>query len=896
MSGISTHPLGYDDSGRSYWQFPNISTLFIAPKASLRHREPDREALLRKLQNLSKDKTSASSHSSPVEKPSDDSSVDEDWYVLSDVALITKLMESLGTSKSEQSLKKALSFRYNNQHHAVTKPTMRSTTKIEDHMSCEEENGVKKGTKLSEDEMTPSITLEESTSGGTSKAATTPRRDKLERESVRRKGEGKPMLLSLVTEKGVEMQSTYVLKEENVFGNRENDATPNGEYLHSDSGDDEESYLDYFTFSKTSKYYAIALLDREQKIIKPEKNKQDQRAVTVVFQIQKEGVGHTLAYTPLSEPWSDGIYYFSTLTFKRSGRYTISFLVEGFQWSHIQPLVYVVNVTAENIISGPSSALSRLRAQEYLNHLDRHITRKRKELLQFLSLTEQQQQQRRKKSDDDEFAAVKSCLVMVYLALPFGSLVMGDENEEEEENVEEEGRGEGADRHDLMAHVIDATGWNTQLDSLWRKCVLESSSSTILMECTLVLEYYISKNWFMSPANRLISSLPSPHFAIRCVTNSSVALRIFCLDKCLAYERVQTLKGSKTHATTTTTAAALASSRRNKLNKTDVADEVLAAYTARPKRAAMAKAREALSESVKYQLDEGSDEEGGGRRNLRARAPRPSWTCPECGTRNDDRNRSCVECGGRKRNTSHAPVTTTHLSRAERLGRRRRAMYGAGSDESSAESSDSSNDDEGDRNHVVTQSLRKRSRVSYREEEEGEEDEEDEEERGRGGTGNGHASTGSRSRKRTTRSRSDDGDEEEDEEVVEDDEILEYIPPQPVDIDELLQTRRAEIGELGLEEDIPCALLTMLKKIQQDPESLPFWEPVDTTLYTDYRFAPSLPYGEPPLTKSDRDKVSEPMDMNAIIRRVEVGFYGNEYDDFAKVNTTSPLPLLLLLT
>jgi hypothetical protein len=379
---------------------------------------------------------------------------------------------------------------------------------------------------------------------------------------------------------------------------------------------------------------------------------------------------------------------------------------------------------------------------------------------------------------------------------------------------------------------------------------MESQSSTVLMECTLVLEYYISKNWFMSPANRLISSLPSPHFAIRCVTNSSVALRIFCLDKCLAYERVQTIKGSKGGSQgVTSTISASSSSRRNKPTVRPEVDDALAAYTARPKRAAMAKAREALSESVKSQLEEGSDEEGGGGRNLRARAPRPSWTCPECGTVNDDRNRSCVECGGRKRSSHAAPVTTSHLSRAERLGRRRRAMYG-GSDESSAESSDSTNEDEGHRerqdededgdeeNHV-TPSLRKRSRVSYREEEDEEgngEEEEGEEET------NGRKSRKRAARHRPHRSRSDEGDDEEEEEEEDGaDEPLEYIPPQPVDIDALLLTRESEIDKSELDQDIPYALLAMLKKIQNDPESLPFWEPVDTSLYTDYRSAtPSL--------------------------------------------------------
>ena len=42
----------------------------------------------------------------------------------------------------------------------------------------------------------------------------------------------------------------------------------------------------------------------------------------------REGLSPPLAYTPLSESWTDHLYYFSTLSFKRSGNYTISFLLE----------------------------------------------------------------------------------------------------------------------------------------------------------------------------------------------------------------------------------------------------------------------------------------------------------------------------------------------------------------------------------------------------------------------------------------------------------------------------------------------------------------------------------------------------------------------------------------
>lgn len=48
----------------------------------------------------------------------------------------------------------------------------------------------------------------------------------------------------------------------------------------------------------------------------------------------REGLSPPLAYTPLSEAWGDHLYYFSTLSFKRSGNYTVSFLLEVTHGTH----------------------------------------------------------------------------------------------------------------------------------------------------------------------------------------------------------------------------------------------------------------------------------------------------------------------------------------------------------------------------------------------------------------------------------------------------------------------------------------------------------------------------------------------------------------------------------
>jgi hypothetical protein len=59
------------------------------------------------------------------------------------------------------------------------------------------------------------------------------------------------------------------------------------------------------------------------------------------------------------------------------------------------------------------------------------------------------------------------------------------------------------------------------------------------MECLLLLEYYINNKWYTGSYDELIGMLPAHQFAIRSPTISSVALRIYCLDMCLDYKKIQ---------------------------------------------------------------------------------------------------------------------------------------------------------------------------------------------------------------------------------------------------------------------------------------------------------------------------------------------------------------------
>ena len=64
----------------------------------------------------------------------------------------------------------------------------------------------------------------------------------------------------------------------------------------------------------------------------------------------REGLSPPLAYTPLSEAWSDHLFYFSTLSFKKSGNYTVSFLLEVNLFVPYSMLRFVVCTTLHSVV------------------------------------------------------------------------------------------------------------------------------------------------------------------------------------------------------------------------------------------------------------------------------------------------------------------------------------------------------------------------------------------------------------------------------------------------------------------------------------------------------------------------------------------------------------------
>lgn len=250
------------------------------------------------------------------------------------------------------------------------------------------------------------------------------------------------------------------------------------------------------------RFHAIELVNASDKRVRLSKG-----AATVTFQIQREGVQQSIGLTHLSDPWSDGLYYFRTATFLRSGRYTLSFFIEGITGSSVKPLVFEVMVQSRTIRCGPDNALERLVAQGFVKAEGRRTGLQRRLVLE-----------RRIGGGHvhSDLEAVRAAIITVFVALPQGCLNLS-ENEDE--------------------GLTEGLGWNDNVESAWITMLEAATHPTELMECILILESCISKAWYLPPTQigPIMNALPNPNFAIRCGTLSAVALRIFVLDRVVNY-------------------------------------------------------------------------------------------------------------------------------------------------------------------------------------------------------------------------------------------------------------------------------------------------------------------------------------------------------------------------
>lgn len=742
-SGISTQSLGKDHYGYEYWKFPFTLDLFITHfnvdgSSAMVVLDPDREEFNRLIGKV----TTSSSASQGTRKK---------WYRIGNSDGIRSIVELLDDSReAERTLKQNLiQFLLNERILIEKKPTL---TKVDSHgtydggslMDVAESKDGESGDHA-EPIGNDSSEIKESYSTGK------PGRKSLESSSTA----NTPVSIRLFPNKGQELVTFYSIPEEKVF----DDSLPTDDTEEAgNEGDDPDSdnYHQYFSFS-TKKYFAIGLVNSSEGLVKVANFNNDYK---VVYQIHREGISQPISYAYLSEAWSDHFYYFATINFKKSGKYTISFLLEGgTNAGSIKPLIYSVTVEAKSVKSGIPNALDHLSASQYLDSNSRQIVSSKRELHQYLrnlqiTLSSITIASKYQTNDAAMAVAIKILLIKIFLALPQGSL-SSDTTYASSFSVDE------ASDELLSSHLLEPSSWNYLLEHAWKDALVKAQCPTALMECLLLLEFYINRSWYSNYYSRLLNALPNPHFAIRTCTYASVALRVFCLDRAILYDKIQTAPrerrstgNSNNHSNDYETRESYsgrgentrssryaqrkqqegtppqASGGRSRRNAAVAASAKLKDIDSDAEEGAQKRISRQASEDSNYRqndddedasdsgeededdsnlVDEEEEEEE--RKGSSTRAD--GWKCKFCGTKNEARARSCVSCGEKK--------PTPGVSNRERGGKTRgkkrkvsgkasggrgrkkrrlskRSNYSDEEDEEEAEEDDGSDDDDDEDN------------------------------------------------------------------------------------------------------------------------------------------------------------------------------------------------------
>lgn len=386
-----------------------------------------------------------------------------------------------------------------------------------------------------------------------------------------------------------------------------------------------------------------------------------------------------------------------------------------------------------------------------------------------------------------EAASVKSALLSLYAALPIGSLIQSHD--------------EITLNDHLSYAVAETSGWNNALDELWRAYVLTSSSPIALMECCIMLEYYLNNKWLLAPYSRLQSALPAAHGALRSATYSSVALRVYSLDRALLYDKVELPKKDKRNK----------SSEKSKKDK-DERDSIYQSSIPEPPKPRQSRVSLAAEAGVgrdgnieggssssrssgressrkhykEYPSDYDDDDAPSKQPKKKTKAEfedeyrgptAEDWSCTECSLANTARSRSCEACGAKKPSASGYQKPTPKS-----------------------------------RKKTPSSSAKKRGR-------------------------------------RSVKYNSDDEDDDE-----EDD-----LPITLPDLDAYESELRGDKETIALGKK----MLSVLKAMKEEPDSIHFWEPVDSDSVPNY------------------DKyVSDPIDLGTIATRVKSTYYGTDIDSF----------------
>jgi hypothetical protein len=606
MTGLTVQPLGFDDAGREYWKLPTSEDLFVC---CISYDTSERE----ELQALIKGKKFSPDITTPIFP------VKPQWKRVSDPIAIRHIIELLGRSLPETKLKLALTSNFT------------LDAKIEDIKPVAE-------------------VLEEVVSG-----------DVVRHTEIAEAVEGSDPsvphdLFLIVNGKNMGISRNVLIEEEEAF--EENAAGD----VDEDEQEEADNHKEYFSYNRKHMYYAVVVRNTEGKALKLPKG-----SLTVNYQIHRDSMG--LTYTPLDQQWSDNIYYFSTVDFKRSGNYTISFIAEGKNASALKPLVFPITVRARRINFGAESALRRLNASNFLAEArDREVAygkRYHKDIID--------------KIGPDYLQSTKCALLTLYYALPTGSLSLAS-----------------ATSVDIFSAIAEAEGWSENLDQIWQGKVANATSASTLMECVLLLEYYIDKHWFDSSLARLVGALPNHQFAMRCCSYASVCLRIYVLDRALTYSLAQ--------------APSRVRREKSKLVNTPIAMSSYVEEDDEEDGGGRSKRQRKPVVRLHENADNGEDDEDGrlkrgrtsrGADELEASQRGPSnWDCGSCSMTNEARSRSCSVCGEKKSSIFISSKQSSHIktknNHTERASYRSKSKVSYADDDDDDDEEDEDEDDEED--------------------------------------------------------------------------------------------------------------------------------------------------------------------------------------------------------
>jgi hypothetical protein len=121
---------------------------------------------------------------------------------------------------------------------------------------------------------------------------------------------------------------------------------------------------------------------------------------------------------------------------------------------------------------------------------------------------------------------LKLALLMIEAALPMGAL---DENDERWGRTSE-----------------DEEEWQEEdMTNAWREAVFAASDPVSLMQCQLMLEYGIRSQWLRPAAMKLMCCLSNRSFAMRNASYGMVAVRVWCLDQAIKYDKLASVDDGK---------------------------------------------------------------------------------------------------------------------------------------------------------------------------------------------------------------------------------------------------------------------------------------------------------------------------------------------------------------